>query len=259
MAETSKYPRGKPFQAPPEPDDFPVADREPARRQPAHSSDARLRSRTLWMAVGIVGFVFVVPIAAFTALGVRDVVHPASSPIAAAKKTPADGPRQSAKASQPEEEEEPNAKPPIPREPDQAGLALQTLGSLTAAHLYQTYLNLGLLADAAEKGVYNDADARKMLAMLTALIETVDQQLVKFARGGMEPDDRRKLERVRGLTALLRTQASELRAYWDTPATDKEGKKEHETKFHQAREESWIGVKEMLGIQEDKAPESGGR
>jgi SRSO17 transposase len=86
------------------------------------------------------------------------------------------------------------------------------------------------------------------------MIDTVDGQLAKLAQGGLEPEDRRRLERIRGSAALLRSQATELRAYCETPAADKAARKEHQAKFHRAREETWTAIKELLGTKDGPAP-----
>ena len=52
------------------------------------------------------------------------------------------------------------------------------------------------------------------------------------------------------ITALLRLQAKELRLYWETEEKDVSALKDHQAKFHKAREDAWVGIKDMLGIQE---------
>jgi hypothetical protein len=121
---------------------------------------------------------------------------------------------------------------------------------LTAANLYQTYLGLGLLADGMEKDVYSVTEARKLLATLTALLDSVDAQLAVVAKGDIEAEDRQMLQRSGALAALLRTQAKELRAYWDTPDSDMTARTSHEQRFHQARDQAWAALKELLGVEE---------
>jgi hypothetical protein len=134
-------------------------------------------------------------------------------------------------------------KPAVPAAPAAEPL-LEALGGLTAASLYQTYLNIGLLADATEHAVYAPADARKVLQTVTDLIDTADRQLAALPEAGLQEDERKALARSRTLLGLMRTQTRELRAYWDT------GKKEHAAQFHKAREEAWAGIKDTLGIKE---------
>lgn len=143
---------------------------------------------------------------------------------------------------------QPPESPPDPGKPAEANQPperlLEALGGLTAAHLYQSYLTIGLLADNAESEVYTTAEAKKLLETLTSLLNTVDRQLSRIGEQDLKPDDRKALERTLRLVAQLRTQADELNAYWTT------GDKEHTLKFHKAREEAWAGIRELLGIPE---------
>jgi hypothetical protein len=145
---------------------------------------------------------------------------------------------------------EPAAPPNEPAAPP-ADRSLEAIGGLSAAHLYQTYLNLGMLADATENDVYSESEAKNLLKTVSALMDKVDIQLGRVLESSTDPEDKKKLEQVRDLTKLLRAQARELRAYWDTPEKDTAGKKEHETKFHKAREEAWAGIKELLNIKDE--------
>jgi len=143
--------------------------------------------------------------------------------------------------------------PPAPRRPapPTRDRALEVVGGLTAGHLYQSYLNIGMLADAVENEVYTDGEAKKLLATVTSLMDTVDVQLTRLNEAIEDAEDRKRLAQVRQLTALLRAQAKELRGYWDVPAKDVELRKQHELKFHKARDAAWGGIKELLGIQEE--------
>jgi hypothetical protein len=119
----------------------------------------------------------------------------------------------------------------------------ETLDSLVGVHLYQSYLNIGVLADATEGDVYTPAEANKLLDRVTALMDNVDRQLTRLEEAGKIRDSK-SLERGRRLAALLRAQAKELRQYW---ATDGE---EHAKRYHNARAEAWAGITELLGIKE---------
>ena len=122
--------------------------------------------------------------------------------------------------------------------------SLETLGSLTAAHLYQCYLNIGLLADARESEVYTAAEAEKLLDSVTQMLDTVDRRLARMLDDGLKDEDKEAVEHARQLGDLLRTQARELRAYWQS------GDKEHADKFQKARQESWSGIQSVLGIED---------
>ncbi len=162
-------------------------------------------------------------------------------------------------ASKPPDEARPETKPPEPpaagvvnppqqaappTAPDPEPAPLEAVGVLTGVHLYQTHLSIGLLADAAESDVYTTEDADKLLEGITGMMDTVAKELALIPDDSLKPADRQALLKVKDLTGLLRTQAAELRAYWNT------GEKEHADNYHKARNQAWEGVKELLNIEE---------
>jgi hypothetical protein len=239
MSERHDYPRGLPYRPPDH-----VIERE-----------ARLRHWTLLLAAGTT-----VAVTLTVALGLYfanrasrradSLVIPSSDPIAlrpSALRPPLED-----EPKPPPEDPPSTVPPPAPKKaadtsppsgpsPDpKREPILQTLGGLTAAHLYQTYLNIGFLADAWENDVYEAAEAKDLLAKLTALMDKVDQQLAELARAGLDEDDQKALQRTRELAGLLREQAKELKAYWET------SNKEHAAKYHKIREKVWAGITEVL-------------
>src|SRR5262249_5340494 len=149
----------------------------------------------------------------------------------------------------PKAKDESKTKTDPPPAPDRDAL-LEPLGGLAGTHLYQSYLNIGFLADATEGDVYTTAEAKKLLATVMGMMDKVDEQLGKLAGAGLAEEDQKRLARTRELSTLLRTQAKELRAYWDTPDKDKIIKADHEKKYHKAREDAWSGIRDLLGIEE---------
>ncbi len=121
---------------------------------------------------------------------------------------------------------------------------VEALGGLTASHLYQTYLNIGLLADSVEGEVYEKDEARRVLETVAGLMTAVEQQLDSASRQSLKGDEKKAIEQARQVTASLRTQVRELQNYWD------KGDKENVTRFHQARKDAWDGIKSLLNIQE---------
>jgi hypothetical protein len=121
---------------------------------------------------------------------------------------------------------------------------VEALGSLTASHLYQTYLNIGLLADAVEGEVYEVAEAKSMLATVVSLTSAVEEQLAQLAKKGVEGDDKKLVEQARQIAALLQTQTKELKGYWETQD------KARAARFHKAREQAWTDIKALLNIKE---------
>src|SRR5689334_96592 len=54
---------------------------------------------------------------------------------------------------------------------------LETIGTLTAAHCYQTYLNIGFVADGKARGSYTDDEAYRFLDLIVSLLDSVDRKL----------------------------------------------------------------------------------
>jgi hypothetical protein len=138
------------------------------------------------------------------------------------------------------------AQPPRPKDtvdPAKADLS-ETVGLLSGLHLYQTYLNIGMIADCKTEGVYPEKDARTLLASIMTPLEKIDKQLEKVLKRMTEKDDREALDTVRKLVSVLREEGKQLQLYWET------GKAEHSTKYEAARKEAWAGISKLLGIEE---------
>ncbi len=146
-----------------------------------------------------------------------------------------------AAASKNADETKPAPQPAQPTKPDAPPPAV---GLLAGVHLYQTHLNIGLLADAAENDVYTTEEANKLLDGVVAMMDTVDKELAAAPDASFRPEDREAMQKTRDVTGLLRTEAAELRAYWDN------GDQAHVDRFHQARQQAWDGVKAFLHIEE---------
>jgi hypothetical protein len=210
MPDTSNrsYPRGTPF------------------RQPGQKPQAAPRPRTLPLALAALALVVVTAAGTMLLLNLAATRPQAAAPASdGAAQTP--GP-------------EARAAPPGKTERERY---LAALGLLSAAQVYQTYLNIGLLADGVESGAYGKADAEEMLATVAGLIDQMNRQLDKIGDTGLGAEDQQNVERIQTLTALLRRQASALRAYWAT------GDREQIDRYHQARETTWKNVSEVLGIE----------
>src|SRR5262249_53509847 len=54
---------------------------------------------------------------------------------------------------------------------------LETIGSLTSAHYFQTYLNIGFVADGKAAGTYSEKDARRVLDSIMSLGNSLDRKL----------------------------------------------------------------------------------
>lgn len=122
---------------------------------------------------------------------------------------------------------------------------LSVIGNLEGAHLYQTFLNIGLLADARGKDVYSPQQAAELLDAINLFIDNAAEQLANVPPSSYPTDvDRKEMELAGIVTTLLRRQTRELKAYWDT------GDPVHEQSFQKARSEAWEKIKIIAHVQE---------
>src|SRR5262245_23679404 len=119
---------------------------------------------------------------------------------------------------------------------------LETVGALTAAHCYQTYLNIGLIADGKAKGTYNRQDAYQVLDSILSLQNSVDRNLAALTKLGLDKRDLESLEQMRDLSALLRQQGRDLKGFWDS------GKDEDAARYDDTRKDSWAAIGKLTGI-----------
>jgi hypothetical protein len=118
---------------------------------------------------------------------------------------------------------------------------LEALGSLSVAHLYQSHLNIGLLADGVESKTSTIAEAEESLKPVLDLMAQVDASLAKIAKSELDAEDRRAVQQIQAVSALLRLQADALRAYWAN------GEMPQASDFQEARKASWQGLAKVMG------------
>src|SRR5579864_6968718 len=126
--------------------------------------------------------------------------------------------------------------------PKDRRVLLETIGTLTASHYYQTYLNIGLIADAKAKGTYSEKDAYRLLDSVLSLLDSVDGKLADLAKLGIDANDRDTLEQMRKLSKQLREQGKALQTSWNT------SKDEDFAKYESIRKDSWVAISKLLGI-----------
>jgi hypothetical protein len=120
---------------------------------------------------------------------------------------------------------------------------LEAVGTLSASHLYTTYLNIGLIADGRAEGIYDEKAAKQLLVTLESLMDAVDKSLEKVAKQKLDKDDSDSLNRIRKLSTLLRRQSKELQEFWAG------GEKARGDKYEKTRKESWAGISDLLGLE----------
>jgi hypothetical protein len=117
---------------------------------------------------------------------------------------------------------------------------LASLGGLIGANLHQGYLNIGFLADAVEAQLYSVEEAQALLAAVSALIDTTEEQINKLPAASLPPEDQGCIERFRAAVGPLKVQVTELNLHWGT-----EGK-EHAERFQQARAQSQAALAALV-------------
>ena len=133
--------------------------------------------------------------------------------------------------------EQPAAPPAEPR-----AQLTETVGLLSGLYLYQTYLNIGLLADGKAERVYDEKAARAVLATVVTPLDAVDKQLAKVGALAQTEADRQAAARLRQLVGLLRQQGQQLVTFWDS------GKSADGARYEATRQEVWKQLNALLGL-----------
>ncbi|MEK6237339.1 MAG: hypothetical protein N2C14_21725 [Planctomycetales bacterium] len=121
---------------------------------------------------------------------------------------------------------------------------LETVGTLSAGHLYQTYLNIGFLANGVSEEVYEPEQAQRLLDSVLSLTETLDRQLARVDALRIAPADRRVIADLRKVSQSLRTQGKHLQDFWD--ADDADDADRSRQAYEKSRQESWKGIAAKL-------------
>jgi hypothetical protein len=115
-------------------------------------------------------------------------------------------------------------------------------GLQKAIYCYQTYLNIGLLADGKAHGIYDEKAARAVLATAVTPLDAVDRQLDRVRALTQTEADRQAADRVRTIAGLLRREGRELVAFWDS------GRPADAARYEATRQEVWVQLNALLGL-----------
>jgi hypothetical protein len=119
----------------------------------------------------------------------------------------------------------------------------ETVGLLAGVQLYQTYLNIGLLADARAEGTYETADVELLLQSVYKPLVIVEKQLEKVGKlKGMTKEDTEALGQLTKIAGLLRQQGEELTAFWNS------GEEAKGKKYEATRQKSWTEIEALLDL-----------
>lgn len=131
-------------------------------------------------------------------------------------------------------------------EKEQREQLLKTVGSLAAANLYQSYLNIGLIADGKAEGTYEEKDIQQILGSVVSLLESQDKQLEAVSKFDLPKEDQDAIDNMRKLSTLLHKQSDDLQEFWKT------GTKASSQRYEKNRKEAWEGISKLLGLDKPK-------
>lgn len=139
--------------------------------------------------------------------------------------------------------EEPSKSEAVGKEREQM---LQAIGALSAAQLYQAYLNVCMLADGRAAGTYSAEESQAIMATVISVLATVDRQLIAIGKLDLDKADRAKLKEIRDIAALIHKQSLALQAYWKT------GGQKEAAVYDKYHAEAWQKLSSLLGLQAKK-------
>src|SRR5260221_10881656 len=143
--------------------------------------------------------------------------------------------------------QQPASPPPVPPEEkkdappaDDHSQLMETVGLLSGLYLYQSYLNIGLIADGKAEKVYDEKAARSVLGSVVTPLDVVDKQLAKVGKAARAEADRDAVDKLRQIVTLLRQQGRDLTAFWDS------GRPEDGAKYETTRREAWKQINAVM-------------
>jgi hypothetical protein len=121
---------------------------------------------------------------------------------------------------------------------------LSTIGVLSAGHLYQSYLNIGMLSDAVSKGHYDVSQGGPLLDSIISVIETYDRELTRCSSARVGDEDRQTIQRLKEANQKVLAQGQALKKYWAQEDV-RLAEKQHEA-YETSRREAWQAVRQIL-------------
>lgn len=137
-----------------------------------------------------------------------------------------------------------------PADRDAQSVLTETVGLIGGLQLYQTYLNIGFLADGMAEGLYQPAEVFQLLGSVVLPLDRVEKQFDKLGKLRLSKEDAAALARMKKVLGLLRQQGKELQAFWET------GKAENGKKYEAARQAAWKEISGLLDLEpkDEKLP-----
>lgn len=124
--------------------------------------------------------------------------------------------------------------------------ALRLIGGSMAAMVYNSYVSIGVIADAYESEAYDDEAVKSLMQEQVNMCVKLQEQLQGFVESGFTSDsnDLEYLNRFDGTLELLQEEANALMDYVDNPA------ELSAEQFQSARKAAWAEIADLLGIEE---------
>ena len=119
----------------------------------------------------------------------------------------------------------------------------QMIGVLSASYLYQSYLNIGLLADATAGGVYEIQEALAQCESLLTVIGGVRDEMLAYSKQIKSESDRLYVESLVKVADLLIQEGSALLRFYET---NDETYAEEFMKFNELAQQA---VSQLLGME----------
>ena len=123
---------------------------------------------------------------------------------------------------------------------------LESVGLLGALQLYQTYLNIGFLADARAERLYDEKATQQLLDSIMTPLESVEKQLGKVQKWTRTKEDREAIDKLKNIAVLLRQQGKGLETFWNS------GKEADGARYEATRKKAWAEINSVLVLEKSK-------
>ena len=129
-----------------------------------------------------------------------------------------------------------------PADSTQSVLA-ESVGLFGGLQLYNTYLNMGILADSMAEGLYEAANVYQLLGSVVNPLENVEKQFDKLIKLKLSKEDIAALKQMKKIAGLLRKQGKELELFWE------KGLPENGKNYEMARQAAWKELNALLELE----------
>ena len=122
---------------------------------------------------------------------------------------------------------------------------VEALGGLSAAYVYQAYLNIGMIGDSVANKSMEPDTGKQLLGAVLGMMDNINTQLTAVAKSDkLTADDQKTMQEFLAIVSLLKTQGKELNLMWETKD------EAHAKKYESARTLAWDKIKTILGIKD---------